>query len=388
MVEPVSWENIKYTLDEKTKEISEEVVGTFTQIPLRLAWSITIHKSQGLTFERAIIDAQAAFSHGQVYVALSRCKTFEGMVLSSPLSSRAVKTDTKVAQFVDDAGNNPATQQQLTAARIAYQQQLLLECFDFHPIANSLGKLSRQLRDNQSVIQSSAIESLQDVERQFGAGIFSVADKFKRQLQSLFRRDVVPENDPYQQERVQKASRYFGEKLQSKLIPWASGFDFEADNKKIRTRINNALQTLHRQLAVKSAALQSCRDGFATGNFLDAVARAEIDSGTRPIAQATAKKRGGKNTRAISYELFLQGKGIQEIADMRGLVRGTIETHLAHFVGLGELDVNDLVAPEKVALIKEAAEGKGRESLSLIKEHLGDRCSYGEIRLVLESMDR
>jgi len=481
-VEPVSWENIKYTLDEKTKDISEEVIGTFTQFPLRLAWSITIHKSQGLTFERAIIDAQAAFSHGQVYVALSRCKTLEGMVLGSPLSPNAVKTDATVAQFVDAAGNNPPTQEQLTAARTVYQQQLLLECFDFQPLASSLRKLSRQVLDNRDLIQSSAIEPMQDVEKQFGAEIGIVAEKFKRQLKSLFQRDIVPEDDPHQQERVQKASRYFTEKLQTELIPWATGFGFETDNKEIGKQINKALQSLRRQLAVKSATLHSCRGGFATGDYLNALARAEIEFRTQPankqpddadatdarhpqllqalkawraaqasaeqvehyrilhqrillqiadrlpdtldalrqikgVGKATVEKYGaqitaivsdycresaidpqhppgkpavkktGKSTRQISYELFLQGKSIQQIADTRGLVPGTIETHLAHFVGAGELDVSELVASEKIELIKQTAKEKGRESLSLIKEHLGESFSYGEIRLVLESLD-
>lgn len=481
-VEPVTWKNIKYTVDEKTRDINEEVIGTFSQFPLRLAWAITIHKSQGLTFEHAIIDAQAAFSHGQVYVALSRCKTFEGMVLGSPLSPGAVKTDTTVAQFVDAAGRHPPTQEQLTSARIAYQQQLLLECFDFQPMAASLRKLFRQLQDNRKLVQSPAIEPMEDVEKQFTAEISIVADKFKRQLQTLFEHDVVPEDDPHQQERVRKASGYFTEKLQSDLIPWATGFGFETDNKEIRKRITTALGALRGRLAVKTAALQSCRDGFTTGRYLNALARAEIEFAAGPPAQkrpdgagvadvahplllqalkawradqaaeeqvghhrilhqrvliqiadrlpdtpralrqikgvglATLEKYGaqitaivcdycrehaiepqhppgkpavkqpGKNTRQISYELFLQGKSIEEIAHTRGLVTGTIETHLAHFVGLGELDVAELVPRQKISLIKQAAEEKGRESLGLIKEHLGESCSYGEIRLVLESL--
>ncbi|MEX0915647.1 MAG: AAA family ATPase, partial [Wenzhouxiangellaceae bacterium] len=292
-VEPVTWENIKYTLNEKTRDITEEVIGTFTQFPLRLAWSITIHKSQGLTFERAIIDAQAAFSHGQVYVALSRCRTFEGMVLSSPLSPGVVKTDASVAQFVDSASRNPPTQEQLTRARIIYQQQLLLECFDFRPLASSLTKLSRLVLDNRTLIESSAIEPMQNVEKQVTAEIVTVADKFKRQLQSLFKHNIVPEDDPHQQERAQKASRYFTEKLQSELIPWATGFGFETDNKEIGKQINKALAALRRQLAIKSAALQSCRDGFTTGSYLNALARAEIEFRTQPPANKTADDAGG-----------------------------------------------------------------------------------------------
>ena len=123
-VERVIWENIKYTVDAKTKEITEEVIGKFSQYPLRPAWAITIHKSQGLTFERAIIDANAAFSHGQVYVALSRCKTFEGMVLSTPITKGAVKTDASVVEFVERANRNPPTQEQLNSAKILYQQKM------------------------------------------------------------------------------------------------------------------------------------------------------------------------------------------------------------------------------------------------------------------------
>lgn len=482
-IEPVSWENIKYTLDEKTKGITEEVIGRFTQFPLRLAWAITIHKSQGLTFERAIIDAQAAFSHGQVYVALSRCKTFEGMVLSTPLSQGAVKTDATVAQFVGNAGRNPPTQEQLTGAKIRYQQQLLLECFDFQPLASGLKNLGKLLRDSADLIQLNTVEPLESMEQRFNEEISIVADKFKRQLQPLFKQNSVPEDDRHLQERVQKASSYFTEKLLSGLTPWATGFSYETDNKDIRKQIDKALDSLRRRLAVKTAALQSCHGGFATSAYLNALAHAEIDFDSRPPtnkppddvsapdvqhpqllqalkawrarqaeeeqvehyrilhqrvliqiagllprtqqalrqikgvgkatmekygaqiigivsdycceqaidpqqmpAQAVAKSRVKTDTKQISYELFLQGKGIQEIADARGLVKGTIEGHLAHFVGLGELNINEIVPREKIVLIRQAAEEKGRESLSLIKEHLGDDCSYGEIRLVLESL--
>ncbi|MDH4276156.1 MAG: AAA family ATPase, partial [Gammaproteobacteria bacterium] len=233
-VEPVTWENIKYTLDEKTKAISEEVIGRYTQFPLRLAWAITIHKSQGLTFERAIIDAESAFSHGQVYVALSRCKTFEGMVLSSPLSQKAIKTDATVAHFVDAAGRSPPTQEQLTAAKTLYQQQLVQECFDFQPLASDLKYFCKQIHDSGKLIHTAAIESMQDVEKQFATEIAVVAGKFNQQLQSLFCQNAVPEDDPRLQERVQKAAHYFTEKLNAELIPWATRFRFETDNKDIK----------------------------------------------------------------------------------------------------------------------------------------------------------
>ncbi len=122
-VEPVEWTNVKYVLNEKTKEIEEQIIGTFTQYPLKLAWAITIHKSQGLTFEKAIIDANLSFAHGQVYVALSRCKSLEGMVLSSPIGSRSVRTDGVVSAYSRQAEKDKPTAQQLLAEKISFQEK-------------------------------------------------------------------------------------------------------------------------------------------------------------------------------------------------------------------------------------------------------------------------
>ncbi|MGE5395089.1 MAG: ATP-dependent DNA helicase, partial [Candidatus Saccharibacteria bacterium] len=133
-VERVEWQNAKYTLNEETQEIDEQVIGTFTQYPLKLAWAITIHKSQGLTFEKAIIDARASFAHGQVYVALSRCKTLDGLVLSSTIAPHSVKNDTTVIQFTDEVERNQPGLAELEKSRKEYVQQLLTELFDFKPI--------------------------------------------------------------------------------------------------------------------------------------------------------------------------------------------------------------------------------------------------------------
>jgi hypothetical protein len=292
LVEPVSWENIKYTLNANTREITQEVIGTFSQYPLRLAWAITIHKSQGLTFERAIIDANAAFSHGQVYVALSRCKTFEGMVLSTRIPQSTVKTDAAVTEFVEHAGRNPPTREQLNNAKCLYQQNLLLDCFDYQALAIPLRKLTRQLRDNRRLIRFSGIETIGDMEKQVVEEIVIVAEKFKRQLQCLFsahklEHDKAPENDPHIQERVQKASRYFTDALHAGLMKWTSSFSFDTDNKDIRKQINRTFESLQHNLAIKTAALYSCRAGFLGGAYLNAIAHAEIDF--RP--RATAKQQ-------------------------------------------------------------------------------------------------
>jgi len=483
LVEPVTWENIKYTVDARTRQISEEVIGRFTQFPLRLAWAITIHKSQGLTFEHAIIDAEAAFSHGQVYVALSRCKSFDGIVLSSPISSGAVRTDSTVSRFNDRIGRQPPDDEQLRRARVLYQQRLLLDCFDYQPLAYSLRNLAGKLRDHARLIQGSGMEELDALEKQTINEIIVVADKFRQQLQSLFAPGKLPEDDAHIQQRIQKAAAYFTVKLRAGPLAWLTAFRFDTDNKEIRRQINNTLDTLNQQLAVRLAGLDSCREGFATGEYLNAVARARIDSPSRPAVkkqnteftasdvqhpqllqrlkdwrarqareervdhyrvlhqrvliqiaillpdtpgallavrgvgkqtverygaaiteiirdycraqgiepkplpeQPARQKKPNKDTKRASYELFLQGLGIQAIAEERGLAVTTIEGHLAHYVGMGQLDIRELVSRDKIAAIQQAANELGKDSLKVIKDHLGDAFSYGEIRLVVESL--
>jgi ATP-dependent exoDNAse (exonuclease V) alpha subunit len=130
-VTPVEWQNIKYSIDEDTKEIKEDVLGTFTQHPLKLAWSITIHKSQGLTFDRVVIDARSAFAHGQVYVALSRCRSFEGIVLSSRLNPSSVKTDRVVKAYSEKTTRTVPTEAHLRQSKREYQERIVRELFDF-----------------------------------------------------------------------------------------------------------------------------------------------------------------------------------------------------------------------------------------------------------------
>ena len=131
MLQEEEWTNAKYVLDEETKEITEDIEGVFKQFPLKLAWAITIHKSQGLTFERAIIDASASFAHGQTYVALSRCKTLEGLVLSAPLSARAVISDSAVDTFTEDTRRNEPDETRYRRLQQSYFLELLSGLFDF-----------------------------------------------------------------------------------------------------------------------------------------------------------------------------------------------------------------------------------------------------------------
>ncbi|MBI9088404.1 MAG: helix-turn-helix domain-containing protein [Desulfobacterium sp.] len=277
VVDPVDWENIKYTVNEETKEIQEDIIGKFRQFPLKLAWAITIHKSQGLTFEKAVIDAEAAFAHGQTYVALSRCKTLEGIVLRSPIPSHGIDTDESVLCFDERVRENPPSETRLESAKVSYQQQLLLACFDFQLLHNRLNYLARLLQGNPGRVQVSGIADIGRLQEMARETILPVSEKFKHQLTTLFVETTLPASDDHILERIGKASPWFEEKIASIFDDLLQKMQVETDNKELAKKIGNALNNLKQEILVKRAGIGSCENGFSPGRYLRAVSAAEID---------------------------------------------------------------------------------------------------------------
>lgn len=285
MVEPATWENITYTLDNQTKEITENKVGSFVQYPLKPAWAITIHKSQGLTFDKAVIDAAASFAHGQVYVALSRCRTLQGMVLSSPLSAESVKSDPAVHHFIRAATQQPPSPERLIQEKIGSQQRLLLACFDFSHLRYRVNRLVRLLLGNQRLIRVTGVRDIRQMENDAARDICQVGDSFKRQLTTLFSPDTLPETDSRVQERVNKASRYFQEKIAALLTEQLNALEVETDNVEVRKQVRDAVNELNREKEIKTAAVTSCATGFIPERYRRMIATAAVD-----FTPAKAKK--------------------------------------------------------------------------------------------------
>jgi nucleoside-triphosphatase THEP1 len=276
-VEPVEWENNKYTIDEQTKEIKETLSGKFTQYPLKLAWAITIHKSQGLTFEKAIIDANAAFAHGQVYVALSRCKTFEGLVLSSPISLNSIKSDQSVAGFSQEIEQNQPGEKELTVSKIAYQHSLIAELFDFETLQKHLNHTQKIIRDNYSVLLPEFAKTFSTLNDFVNTELTGIANKFKSQIGQLLLVNPMVEGHDALQERIKKASTYFAEKINLHVLEILQNIQIETDNKALKKALKESIENLYQETLIKMACFNKSSTGFSVKTHLDVKAKAAIE---------------------------------------------------------------------------------------------------------------
>ena len=370
IVERGVWMNSKYSLNDTTQEIEEEVIGTFNQFPLKLAWAITIHKSQGLTFEKAIIDARSSFAHGQVYVALSRCKTFEGLVLSTPIANHSVKNDTTVLQFSEEIEQNQPGPAELEQSRKDYLQQLLYELFDFKPIvrqiqyvfkiwdehsAQLLGSLSYVLRGMISPVQNEMID---------------VAGRFENQVKNLLAGGSDPEENPLLQERIQKASKFFFAKVEELLEHPLAEATFESDNKAVRKSLGEATEKLRKEIRIKSVCLDHCKAGFSTKSFLETRSKAAIDIEENV---RTGKKSGSPAAFSSNPDFYSQLKRWQaekaelmQVEDSRILTQKTLHEIVQTLPVTGK----DLKAVKGMGGVR--MKQFGREILEMILSYRGN----------------
>ena len=270
------WGNIKYILDD-SKILQENIIGTFTQFPIKTAWAITIHKSQGLTFDRAIIDAASSFAHGQVYVALSRCKTFEGLVLSTPITSESVKSDNTINSFNQEVEKQDLSEEALMEAKKHTQSEWIRDLFDFKTIKNSLNFLFQSLAKVQDQFANTSFQNLSNVNDNYHTEIDPVTEKFLRQLESFIIQAPLPEQSLELQGRIKKGSVYLYEKLEELIYNPLKIIDLSCDNKETKGNIYKLWELCLKNVFEKLILLKSNQSGFNSTQFLTIKANANID---------------------------------------------------------------------------------------------------------------
>ncbi|WP_434035287.1 helix-turn-helix domain-containing protein [Formosa sp. 4Alg 33] len=479
-----TWENINYGVDKESKAITEEKIGAFTQIPLRLAWSITIHKSQGLTFEKAIIDAGAAFAHGQTYVALSRCKSLDGLVLKSKISSNQIITDNHVLTFNKNAEENEPDQYILERSQKLFQLDLIAEVFGFYEFLYPVNRILDIFYKNRNSIQGKVEHEMVTIKNTI-TNLLKVSNGFNAQLRQLSEDESnsLESNDTIQ-ERFKKAISYFKQETEMNIGGPLKAFSFTTDNKAVGGDITKNMDIIEELYDSKCFYFNALTDNFTTKRLLELRAKSVFLAKEKPrksrksvvdgtinvelfellrvlrneiatendlvhfqvftqkslyeicevlpvtkdelllvngMGKTRVEKYGSAilkvirdycdendiqtesdetiftdedtkdnkiNTKDLSLDLFKSGKSISEIAQERDLNENTIFGHLAHFIPEGVVKMTDVMSKQTYNELYEIIPKTKFENLSDLKMKLDDKYSYGEIRLVLEAINR
>ena len=404
------WENRRYVVDAVTREQKEEVLGTFEQYPVRLAWAITVHKSQGLTFDRAIIDVGQAFAPGQVYVALSRLRSLDGLILRTRIDPGAVSTDRDVVAFSERCHAQRPLQEQLQEHQRSYLQEMLRSAFDLGELLRRTEYIGKDHADATTFEDESmrtALERLLDGLRAEEANTRTFRNQLFRLLQEGDHGALL--------DRLGKGATYYDRLLTGSmedLLRHLAQVEQLGRNKQYATALRELDGMLVKKIAVIAKA-PTLAGAILDGRTIDPMPdldreltgrRTRLVERTREWVKehmpATAKRSGRRRRRnedafteekpkrpkgetyLRTYAAVKAGKALDEIAKERGLSLATIEGHAARGIGEGILEIDALMPADARDTIADWMTGHPDQNLNAARAQFGDRFSFGQLRMV------
>lgn len=397
-----TWENKRYIVDNETQEIDEEVIGTFEQYPVKLAWAITVHKSQGLTFDKAIIDVGKAFADGQVYVALSRLRSLDGLILRTRVNPSVISTDNIVVSFSEKSNQPHRLPDVMKDKQAEYIRQLVTRTFNFEPLLKEIQYIRKSHPEKETGFNE---ETMKPVLEQVGNAITaekSNTEKFRKQLSDL----LSAKDQSKLLERIKKGSEYYKTFLTTLVKSLLVHLEEMKQHKRSKGYVNS-LRDLDQLITKKLEEVDKClmlteailenRERYDFSNLAERRAQGrsrlmeEVKSSVKITVKPGTKKKTKKtesieegSTYDITLKMFKAGRSITEIAAERELAVTTIEGHLAKAVGSGVLSIYEIMTEEQVAEIAGAVKNLPKNSsLKDAFEKLSGRYSYGQLRAVL-----
>ncbi|MFC2089732.1 helix-turn-helix domain-containing protein [Bacteroidota bacterium] len=397
-VEKHTWFNKRYKLDNSDNEIKEEITGSFTHYPLKLAWAVTVHKSQGLTFEKAIIDVEHAFAPGQIYVALSRLTSMEGLILSSPISGKVFSTDAHISAFSKEKPGTDEFSSILERETHVYVKQRLLQTFDLSLLEDALAyHLESYTKDEKRSARQRYKPKFIELQKVL-AQHTKIAQNFQKQLIGICN-EASDEYLDVINERLVAARDYFEprlKKISDEIISLIEELSdavgvkaYLKELKELESRFYSKIQMVRKSIAFIEAIRNNQELQAETySNKDERDKRIKVAEEVSPRKRKKKKKKAQKGDSANqSYSMFKEGKSLSDIARERELNQSTIEGHMLSYIRKGDIDILEIMDEEKVATIKWAINTYYKDSVLPVKRKLGNDYTFGEIRMVLAARD-
>lgn len=371
-VTPAKWENMKYTLDEKTGAIAQSVEGSYTQLPLKTAWAITVHKSQGLTFDKAIIDVSGSFAHGQTYVALSRCRTLDGFYLERPISRSAIINDSQVAEFTDRHDAGIPSEEQMSAMMREFYYHQLDDLFSMRRIRLAFDKLRRVVDEHLFRTYPSLSGKYREADATLRTNLETVAENFRRQYTGL-----QPESEQINR-RIAKGAEYFGKHL-SLLLELAMNTPQQSDNKAWQERLQAAHTEITDLLRLRIALMEATAGEtvFTATGYLAKKAELLLKQEEPAGRRKTSKKETEPKKKIVITEDIQNPELYERLTKWRFALakRNNIPSYwifsnksLISIAAVAPVSIHELLQISGVGDVK--AKNYGEEVISIIKEWL------------------